>query len=61
MPLPRRACWAHVYAATGSPFAADMLARLGALYDIEAAIRGHSGEARRAIRQTTKRGLCSTS
>lgn len=52
------ACWAHarrkffdVQAATGSPLAAEALERLGALYDIEAAIRGRPAETRRAIRQ----------
>ena len=51
------ACWAHVrrkffdiHADTGSPLAREALDRIGRLYDIEAAIRGRSADARKAIR-----------
>jgi transposase len=53
------ACWAHVrrkfydlYQATDSPLAAEALARIGALYGIEADIRGRVAELRAAARQT---------
>lgn len=51
------ACWAHarrkyydVYMADRSPTALEALGRIGALYDIEREIRGHSAELRRAAR-----------
>lgn len=51
------ACWAHtrrkfydVHQATGSPIAQEALRRIGALYAIEAEIRGTSAAARRAVR-----------
>jgi transposase len=51
-------CWAHVrrrffeiQAATPAPIAAEMLARIGALYDIERDIHGKSVEARKSARQ----------
>ena len=52
------ACWAHVrrkfhdvYADKGSELAREALDRIGALCDIEAAIRGHTPDERRAVRQ----------
>jgi transposase len=56
---PRLAfCWAHtrrkfydIHEATGSPFAAEALRRLAALYAIEADIRGKPADERRQIRQ----------
>jgi transposase len=52
------ACWAHarrkfhdVYVDKGSGLAREALDRIGALYDVEAAIRGHSPADRRAVRQ----------
>ena len=52
------ACWAHVRRkfyeiaqAHGSPLAQDALQRIGALYAIEAQIRGQPPDARRAVRQ----------
>lgn len=51
------ACWAHarrklydVHHATGSPAAHDLLERIGELFAIEDDIRGHSPEARLAVR-----------
>src|SRR3954467_15161693 len=48
-------CWAHcrrrfyeIHQATGSPLAAEALRQIRALYAIEAAIRGHPAEERRA-------------
>jgi len=53
------ACWAHVRRkfyevaqAHGSPLAHEALQRIGALYAIEAQIRGQPPDARRAVRQT---------
>ncbi|BBO19548.1 MAG: IS66 family transposase [Candidatus Desulfobacillus denitrificans] len=52
------ACWAHVrrkfydiHQAHGSPLAAEALSRIGALYGIEADIRGKPPDHRRAARQ----------
>ena len=52
------ACWAHarrkyfdLHAATGSPQAKEALARIGALYEIEKAIRGKPADERRRVRQ----------
>jgi hypothetical protein len=52
------ACWAHVrrkfydlHAATRSALAAQALERIGALYEIEASLRGQPPEARRVQRQ----------
>ena len=52
------ACWAHVrrkfydiHAANDSPIAAEALTRIGALYAIEAELRGRSPEYRQATRQ----------
>jgi transposase len=57
-PLIEAACWAHarrkffdIHAATDSPIALEALDRIGALYKIEAEIRGRSAEQRRSIRQ----------
>jgi transposase len=51
------ACWAHarrkfydVHQATGSPIAAEALARIAALYEIERHIAGQSADARKAAR-----------
>jgi hypothetical protein len=51
-------CWAHlrrrfhkIHAHTGSPLAAEVLLRIGALYAIEREIRGQPAEERRAVRQ----------
>jgi transposase len=52
------ACWAHVrrkfyeiYESNGSPVAAEALARIGKLYEIEKAIGGRAAEERRTVRQ----------
>ena len=57
-------CWAHLrrpfyefFTATQSPLAAEALARIGALYAIEAEIRGHPAERRRAVRQARSRPI----
>jgi hypothetical protein len=57
-------CWAHArrpfyefYTATQSPLAADVLARIAQLYEIEAAIRGQPPDLRRAVRQLRSRPL----
>ena len=57
-PLIEAACWAHarrkffdIHAATDSPLALEALQRIGALYAIEAAIRGRLPAERRAERQ----------
>lgn len=56
--ITEAACWAHVrrkffdiHESNGSPLAAEALARIRALYEIEAAIRGQPPDERRAIRQ----------
>ena len=56
------ACWAHlrrdfhdVWKATGSPIAREALERVGALYDIEAAINGQPRDVRHAVRQRESR------
>jgi transposase len=56
--ITEAACWAHVrrkffdvHASNGSPVAAEALARIRALYEIEEAIRGRPPDDRRAIRQ----------
>ncbi len=53
------ACWAHarrkffeLHKAHASPIAAEALKRIGALYAIEAEVRGHLPEQRRAVRQS---------
>ena len=52
------ACWAHVrrkffdiHESAPSPLATEALARIGALYEIEEAIRGKPPDERRAVRQ----------
>jgi hypothetical protein len=58
------ACWAHtrrkfyeLAEATGSPIATEALARIAALYRIEAEIRGHSADVRKAERQARSRPI----
>jgi transposase len=55
-------CWAHArrpfydfHAATQSPLAAEVLARIGKLYKIEAEIRGQPPDVRQSIRQLRSR------
>jgi transposase len=57
-------CWAHMrrpfyqfHASTQSPLAAAVLAKIGALYAIEAEIRGHPAEHRRQVRQERSRPI----
>ena len=57
-------CWAHTrrpfyefYVSTKSPLAAEVLARIGKLYEIEAEIRGSPAEQRRAVRQQRSRPI----
>ena len=57
-PLVEVACWAHsrrklfdLHAATGSAIAKEALARIAALFQIEAEIKGRAPEERRAVRQ----------
>lgn len=57
-------CWAHMrrgfyefHVSTKSPLAAWVLAKVGELYAIEAAIRGQSAEHRRQVRQERSRPL----
>jgi transposase len=57
-------CWAHMrreffqfHASTKSPLAAEVLARVAALYAIEAEIRGHPAEHRRQVRQQQSRPI----
>ena len=56
------ACWAHlrrdfhdVWKATDSPIAREALEKIGALYDIEAAINGQPRDVRHAVRQKRSR------
>jgi transposase len=58
-PLIEASCWAHaqrkffdIHAATDSPIALEAIERIGALYKIEADIRGQSIEQRRVARQS---------
>lgn len=58
------ACWAHVrrpfyelHQAHASPIAAEALQRIGALYAIEAEIRGHLPEQRQRVREARARPL----
>ena len=60
-------CWAHarrkfydVYTATKSPLAHEALQRIGALYAIEADIRGQTAEQRKQVRQQRSRPLVET-
>jgi transposase len=57
-------CWAHlrrpfyeVFSSINSPLAAEVLARIAKLYEIEAGIRGQPPDARRAVRQLRSRPL----
>jgi transposase len=57
-------CWAHArrpfyefYTSTESPLAAEVLARIGKLYEIEAEIRGKPPDVRQAVRQRRSRPL----
>ncbi len=57
-------CWAHMrrrfyefHAATQSPLAAEVLGRIGKLYEIEAEIRGHPAEQRKQARQERSRPI----
>jgi transposase len=57
-PLIEAACWAHarrkyfeIYDSTASPIAFEALERIGALYEIEDAIRGKLPEERKTVRQ----------
>ena len=57
-------CWSHMrrhfydqYVSDKSPLAAEVLVRVRALYAIEAEIRGHSAEHRRAVRQERSRPI----
>jgi hypothetical protein len=57
-------CWAHMrrgfydfYVSTQSPLAGEVLARIRALYAIEAEIRGHPAEHRRRVRQERSRPI----
>ena len=57
-------CWSHcrrrfyeLHVATASPLAAEVLARIGQLYEIEADIRGQPADARRSERQERSRPL----
>jgi transposase len=57
-------CWVHMrrafyefYTSTQSPLAAEVLARIRALYAIEAEIRGHPAEHRRQVRQARSRPI----
>jgi len=57
-------CWAHtrrkfydIHVATQSPLALEALQRIGALYAIEADIRGETAENRKQIRQLRSRPL----
>src|SRR5690606_786157 len=58
------ACWAHVRRkfyeiaeATKAPIALEALNRIGELYAVEAAVRGHNPSLRRAARQERSRQL----
>lgn len=57
-PLIEAACWAHwrrkffdIQQASDSPLALEALQRIGALYEIEAQIRGQAPEERRRVRE----------
>ena len=57
-------CWAHArrpfyefYTSTQSPLAAEVLARIARLYEIEGDIRGQPPDVRKAFRQLRSRGL----
>jgi transposase len=57
-------CWAHLrrpfyefYTSTESPLAAEVLVRIGKLYEIAAEIRGNKADVRQAVRQQRSRPL----
>ncbi len=57
-------CWVHMrrpfyqfHASTKSPIAAELLARVASLYEIEAEIRGSPAEHRRAVRDARSRPI----
>ena len=57
-------CWVHMrrpfyqfHASTKSPVAAELLAHVASLYEIEAEIRGSPAEHRRAVRDTRSRPI----
>jgi hypothetical protein len=57
-------CWSHMrryfydeYVSNNSPLAAEVLVRVRTLYAIEAEIRGHPAEHRRAVRQERSRPI----
>jgi hypothetical protein len=57
-------CWPHAprpfyefYTSTVSPLAAEVLARIGKLYEVEAEIRGKPPDVRQAVRQGRSRPL----
>jgi transposase len=57
-------CWAHArrpfyefYTSTDSPLAAEVLARIANLYEIEGDIRGHPPDLRKAVRQLRSRPM----
>jgi len=57
-------CWSHfrrrfydIAKGGNAPIASEALARIGALYEIEAEMRGHSADERRAARQNRTRPL----
>ncbi len=61
-------CWVHMrraffqfHASTGSPIAAELLARVASLYAIEAEIRGHPAEHRRKVRCARSRPIVEAS
>jgi len=63
-PLQLAHCWAHlrrrfyeIAEGGNAPIATEMLARIAALYEIEAQIRGHSAEERRIVRQSRTKPL----
>jgi hypothetical protein len=61
-PAAEVACWAHarrkffdIHAATGAPLAAEALARIGRLFEIEREIYGRPPDERRRVRQARAR------
>ena len=63
-PLMLALCWSHfrrrfyeIAKGGNAPIASEALARIGALYEIEAAIRGRSADERRAARQNRTQPL----
>lgn len=66
-PLTLALCWSHfrrrfydIAKGGNAPIASEALARIGALYEIEAEIRGRSADARRAARENRTRPLVNT-